>query len=190
MNLPILQSEVKTMSSDKLDPIDSEHCCPESDKNYEAEQAKREREFQEKVFADCDKWDNRELGADEAYAKKADMRFGVMIGFIPNQEMRTKELKTFVESVFKAQTKLSEIMKRSRAAVYQAMERGVSEKFYEDFIQAKQVLLELENDNLTAFETAFYARNLANENEEAKSYALDRLIKYGKSHKSANEVTA
>ena len=37
MNLPILQSEVKTMSSDKLDPIDSEHCCPESDKNYEAQ---------------------------------------------------------------------------------------------------------------------------------------------------------
>ena len=57
----------------------SEHCCSESDKNYEAEQAKREREFQEKVFADCDKWDNRELGADEAYAKKADMRFGVMV---------------------------------------------------------------------------------------------------------------
>ncbi len=57
----------------------SEHCCTESDKNYEAEQAKREREFQEKVFADCDKWDNRELGADEAYAKKADMRFGVMV---------------------------------------------------------------------------------------------------------------
>lgn len=50
----------------------------ESDKNYEAEQAKREREFQEKVFADCDKWDNRELGADEAYAKKADMRFGAV----------------------------------------------------------------------------------------------------------------
>ena len=44
-----------------------------------AEQAKREREFQEKVFADCDKWDNRELGADEAYAKKADMRFGAMV---------------------------------------------------------------------------------------------------------------
>ena len=42
------------------------------------EQAKKEREFQEKVFADCDKWDNRELGADEAYAKKADMCFGVM----------------------------------------------------------------------------------------------------------------
>lgn len=57
----------------------SEHCCAEADKNYEAEQAKREREFQEKVFADCDKWDNRELGADEAYAKKADMRFGVMV---------------------------------------------------------------------------------------------------------------
>ena len=51
----------------------------EADKNYEAEQAKREREFQEKVFADCDKWDNRELGADEAYAKKADMRFGAMV---------------------------------------------------------------------------------------------------------------
>ena len=112
-----------------------------------------------------------------------------MIGFIPNQETRTKELKIFVESVFKAQVKLSEIMKRSRAAVYQAMERGVSEKFYEDFIQAKQILLELESDNLTAFETAFYARNLANENEEVKSYALDRLIKYGKSHKSAKEVT-
>ena len=57
----------------------SQHCCPESDKNYEAEQAKREREFKEKVFADCDKWDNRELGADEAYAKKADMRFGAMV---------------------------------------------------------------------------------------------------------------
>ena len=25
----------------------SEHCCPESDKNYEAEQAKRERELRE-----------------------------------------------------------------------------------------------------------------------------------------------
>lgn len=57
----------------------SEHCCPEADKNYEAEQAKKEREFQEKVFADCDKWDNRELGADEAYAKKADMRWGAMV---------------------------------------------------------------------------------------------------------------
>ena len=57
----------------------SEQCCPESDKNYEAEQAKREREFQENEFADCDQWDNRELGADEAYAKKADMRFGVMV---------------------------------------------------------------------------------------------------------------
>ena len=51
----------------------------EADKNYEAEQAKREREFQEKVFADCDKWDNRELGADEAYAKKADLRWGPMV---------------------------------------------------------------------------------------------------------------
>ena len=57
----------------------SQDCCNESDKNYEAEQAKREREFQEKVFADCDKWDNRELGADEAYAKKADMRWGAMV---------------------------------------------------------------------------------------------------------------
>ena len=26
---------------------ESEHCCPESDKNYEAEQAKRERELRE-----------------------------------------------------------------------------------------------------------------------------------------------
>ena len=51
----------------------------ESAKNQLAEQAKREREFKEKVFADCDKWDNRELGADEAYAKKADMRFGAMV---------------------------------------------------------------------------------------------------------------
>ncbi len=51
----------------------------ESAKNQLAEQAKREREFQEKVFADCDKWDNRELGADEAYAKKADMRFDAMV---------------------------------------------------------------------------------------------------------------
>ena len=25
----------------------SEHCCPEADKNYEAEQAKRERELRE-----------------------------------------------------------------------------------------------------------------------------------------------
>ena len=25
----------------------SQHCCPESDKNYEAEQAKRERELRE-----------------------------------------------------------------------------------------------------------------------------------------------
>ena len=57
----------------------SQHCCPESDKNYEAEQAKREREFKEKVFADCDKWDNRELGADEAYAKNADLRWGPMV---------------------------------------------------------------------------------------------------------------
>lgn len=52
---------------------------PRIGQNQLAEQAKREREFQEKVFADCDKWDNRELGADEAYAKKADMRFGVMV---------------------------------------------------------------------------------------------------------------
>lgn len=70
----------------------SEHCCPEADKNQpaeqafkeleqklEREQAKKEREFQEKVFADCEKWDNRELGADEAYAKNADMRLGAFV---------------------------------------------------------------------------------------------------------------
>ena len=55
-----------------------EQAFKELEQKLEREQAKKEREFQEKVFADCDKWDNRELGADEAYAKKADMRFGVM----------------------------------------------------------------------------------------------------------------
>lgn len=34
----------------------SEHCCPESDKNYEAEQAKRERELKAE-----DELFNREL---------------------------------------------------------------------------------------------------------------------------------
>ena len=34
----------------------SEHCCPESDKNYEAERAKRERELREE-----DELFNREL---------------------------------------------------------------------------------------------------------------------------------
>ena len=34
----------------------SEHCCPEADKNYEAEQAKRERELREE-----DDLFNREL---------------------------------------------------------------------------------------------------------------------------------
>ena len=56
-----------------------EQAFKELEKKLEREQAKKEREFQEKVFADCDKWDNRELGADEAYAKKADMRYGAMV---------------------------------------------------------------------------------------------------------------
>lgn len=56
-----------------------EQAFKELERKLEREQAKKEREFQEKVFADCDKWDNRELGADEAYAKKADMRFGAMV---------------------------------------------------------------------------------------------------------------
>ena len=43
----------------------SRHCCPESDKNYEAEQAKRERELQ----AEDDLF-NREL---------ARLGFGVMV---------------------------------------------------------------------------------------------------------------
>ena len=56
-----------------------EQVFKELEQKLEREQAKKEREFQEQVFADCDKWDNRELGADEEYAKKADMRFGVMV---------------------------------------------------------------------------------------------------------------
>ena len=56
-----------------------EQAFKELEKKLEREQAKKELEFQEKVFADCDKWDNRELGADEAYAKKADMRYGAMV---------------------------------------------------------------------------------------------------------------
>ena len=43
----------------------SEHCCTESDKNYEAEQAKRERELREE-----DELFNREL---------ARLRFGAMV---------------------------------------------------------------------------------------------------------------
>ena len=43
----------------------SEHCCPESDKNYEAEQAKRERELREE-----DELFNREL---------ARLGFGAMV---------------------------------------------------------------------------------------------------------------
>ena len=43
----------------------SEHCCPESDKNYEAEQAKRERELREE-----DELFDREL---------ARLRFGAMV---------------------------------------------------------------------------------------------------------------
>ena len=43
----------------------SQHCCPESDKNYEAEQAKRERELREE-----DELFNREL---------ARLRFGAMV---------------------------------------------------------------------------------------------------------------
>ena len=43
----------------------SEHCCPESDKNYEAEQAKRERELREE-----DELFNSEL---------ARLGFGVMV---------------------------------------------------------------------------------------------------------------
>lgn len=56
-----------------------EQAFKELEQKLEREQAKKEREFQEKVFADWDKWDNRELGADEAYAKKADMRWGAMV---------------------------------------------------------------------------------------------------------------
>ena len=56
-----------------------ERAFKELEQKLEREQAKKELEFQEKVFADCDKWDNRELGADEAYAKKADMRYGAMV---------------------------------------------------------------------------------------------------------------
>ena len=43
----------------------SEHCCPESDKNYEAEQAKKERELQVE-----DDLFNRELSR---------LRFGEMV---------------------------------------------------------------------------------------------------------------
>ena len=43
----------------------SEHCCTESDKNYEAEQAKRERELREE-----DELFNREL---------ARLGFGLMV---------------------------------------------------------------------------------------------------------------
>ena len=43
----------------------SEHCCPESDKNYEAEQAKRERELKAE-----DELFNREL---------ARLGFGAMV---------------------------------------------------------------------------------------------------------------
>ena len=56
-----------------------EQAFKEWEKKREREPAKKELEFQEKVFADCDKWDNRELGADEVYAKKADMRYGAMV---------------------------------------------------------------------------------------------------------------
>ena len=111
-----------------------------------------------------------------------------MSGIIPNKEMRTAELKTFIEMIFKCQTKLAPLMNRDRMAAAIALKRGVSEKFYMDFLIAKDMLLNSESDNMTEFEVAFYAKNLSSENSEVRDYAINKLVRYGQNHKSSKAV--
>ena len=75
-------------------------------------------------------------------------------------------------------------------AAVNAVKRGVSEKFYMDFLIAKDLLLNSESDNMTEFEVAFYAKNLSSENAEVRDYAINRLVKYGQNHKSNKAVAS